>query len=47
VRVLAEVLPDSYAWFALASAGWVVAFLPWTARSAWIYLTPRRDGKPG
>ena len=27
--------------------GWVVAFLPWVLRSAWIYLTPRLDGQPG
>ena len=27
--------------------GWLAAFLPWVVRSAWIYLTPRADGKPG
>ena len=36
--------PWAMAWTATA---WVVAFLPWALRAAWIYLTPRRDGKPG
>lgn len=31
----------------LTAAGWVAAFLPWALRAAWIYLVPRRDGKPG
>jgi uncharacterized protein involved in response to NO len=26
---------------------WLLAFLPWALRSAWIYLTPRADGQPG
>lgn len=47
VRVAAEVLPDAPLWQALAAAGWVIAFLPWVLRSAWIYLTPRSDGRPG
>lgn len=46
-RVLAEVCPDSSAWQALAAIGWLVAFLPWVARSSWIYLTPRTDAKAG
>ena len=34
LRVLAELLPDSLAWQAIAGAGWIVAFLPWVLRSA-------------
>lgn len=47
VRVAGEVLPDAPFWQALAATGWVIAFLPWALRSAWIYLTPRADGRPG
>ena len=34
-----------YGWFSLVL--WLLAFLPWVLRSAWIYLTPRADGKAG
>ena len=47
VRVLAEVLPDTSAWQAIAALGWLVAFLPWVARIGRIYLSPRADGRPG
>ncbi|MBL8299363.1 MAG: NnrS family protein [Rhodanobacteraceae bacterium] len=47
LRVIAEVVPDGPFWQALAAAGWLIAFLPWVVRSAWIYLTPRADGRPG
>jgi uncharacterized protein involved in response to NO len=47
LRVIAELLPDSLAWQAVAAVAWVIAFLPWVARSIWIYSTPRRDGQPG
>ncbi len=47
MRVLAEVLPDSYAWHAVAGVGWIVAFMPWVVRSVRIYLAPRIDGQPG
>jgi len=33
--------------YTLTGAAWVAAFLPWALRAAWIYLTPRRDGRPG
>ncbi len=46
-RIAAELLPDGPAWQAVAALGWLIAFLPWVARSAWIYLTPRIDGRPG
>jgi uncharacterized protein involved in response to NO len=46
-RIVAELVPDSLGTQALAAAGWLVAFLPWVVRSAWIYLTPRVDGSPG
>ncbi len=47
VRVVAELVPDAMAWQAVAGIGWLLAFMPWVLHSAWIYLTPRRDGKPG
>ncbi|HKQ14349.1 MAG TPA: NnrS family protein [Steroidobacteraceae bacterium] len=47
MRVLAEVLPDSFAWHAVAGMGWIIAFLPWVLRSGRIYLTARADGRPG
>jgi uncharacterized protein involved in response to NO len=47
LRVWAELARDSYLWLIVAACGWLVAFLPWVVRSAWIYLTPRVDGKPG
>ena len=46
-RIVAELAPDALAWQAAAALGWVVAFLPWVARSAWIYLSPRVDNQPG
>ena len=47
LRIASEILPDAPLWLALSAAGWVLAFLPWVLRSAWIYLTPRVDGAPG
>jgi uncharacterized protein involved in response to NO len=47
LRVWAELAPDTYLWLVIAACGWLLAFLPWVLRSAWIYLTPRADGKPG
>ena len=38
---------NPYLWLVIAAYGWLLAFAPWVLRSAWIYLTPRRDGKPG
>lgn len=46
-RIGAEFATDSAAWQALAALGWIAAFLPWVLRSAYIYLTPRLDGKAG
>jgi uncharacterized protein involved in response to NO len=46
-RILAELAADSPVWQAAAAIGWLVAFLPWVLRSAWIYLTPRADGGAG
>ena len=46
-RIVAELAPDSLAWQAAASIGWLLAFAPWVVRSLGIYLTPRADGKPG
>lgn len=47
LRVAAELVPDAYAWHAVAAIGWLVAFLPWVTRLGRIYLSPRVDGKPG
>ena len=46
-RIVAELVPDSLGWQAVAALGWLLAFLPWVLRSGWIYLTPRVDGQPG
>lgn len=47
MRVVAEIAPDSAAWQAVSAVAWMVAFSPWVARIGHIYLTPRRDGRPG
>ncbi|MDE2309147.1 MAG: NnrS family protein [Xanthomonadaceae bacterium] len=47
LRIRAELGGDMYLWLVVAAYGWLVAFLPWVLRSAWIWLTPRVDGKPG
>jgi uncharacterized protein involved in response to NO len=47
VRIRAEFGGDVYLWLVIAAFGWLLAFLPWVLRSAWIFLTPRKDGKPG
>jgi uncharacterized protein involved in response to NO len=46
-RIAGELTRDPFLWFALAAAGWLVAFAPWTFRLGRIYLAPRADGKPG
>lgn len=46
-RVVAELMPDSMMWQVIAALLWLLAFLPWVIRSAWIYLTPRADGQAG
>ncbi|GAB3789327.1 NnrS family protein [Dyella agri] len=47
LRIRAELGGDRYLWLVIAGAAWLLAFLPWVLRSAWIYLTPRADGRPG
>ncbi|WP_426688277.1 NnrS family protein [Rhodanobacter ginsengiterrae] len=47
LRIRAELGGDVYLWLVIAAYGWLLAFLPWVLRSAWIYLTPRADGKAG
>jgi uncharacterized protein involved in response to NO len=47
LRIRAELGGDVYLWLVIAAYGWLLAFLPWVLRSAWIYLTPRADGKRG
>lgn len=46
-RIVAELVPNAPWWQFAAAVGWLVAFLPWVIRSAWIYATPRIDGRPG
>ena len=46
-RLWAELANNSALWLVIAAFGWVLAFLPWVARSLWIFATPRIDGKPG
>jgi uncharacterized protein involved in response to NO len=47
LRIRAELGGDMYLWLVIAAYGWLLALLPWVLRSAWIYLTPRVDGKAG
>ncbi len=47
LRIGAEFSADPRGWHAIAGLAWLAAFLPWALRSAWIYLTPRADGRPG
>lgn len=47
LRLAAEILPNAPLWLALAGLSWLLAFLPWVIRSAWILTTPRVDGAPG
>ena len=47
LRIRAELGGDMYLWLVIAGAGWLLAFAPWVARSAWLYLTPRADGRSG
>jgi len=47
LRIVAELRADTMLWHVLAAAGWLLAFLPWVTRSAFIYTTPRADAKPG
>ncbi len=47
LRIRAEFGGDVYLWLVIAAYGWLLAFLPWVLRSAWIYLSPRADGHPG
>jgi uncharacterized protein involved in response to NO len=47
LRIGAEVATDRWAWMAIAALAWLLAFLPWVARSLWILATPRADGQPG
>lgn len=47
LRVFGELMPDPSAWWRASALAWLLAFLPWVLRSAWVYLTPRLDGRPG
>jgi uncharacterized protein involved in response to NO len=47
LRIGAELARDQGLWLVIAAFAWIAAFAPWVLRSAWIYLTPRADGKAG
>ncbi|WP_266182693.1 NnrS family protein [Dyella humicola] len=47
IRVLAECSARPLPYYVLSAALWLLVLMPWVARALWIYLTPRRDGKPG
>ncbi|RAO76306.1 NnrS family protein [Dyella jiangningensis] len=47
VRILADSAKQPWPIYTAAALLWLLALAPWVVRSAWIYLTPRRDGKPG
>ncbi|MEO8011941.1 MAG: NnrS family protein, partial [Dokdonella sp.] len=47
MRIVGELMPDHFAWQAVAAIGWLVAFAPWVVRIGTITLSPRADGKPG
>ncbi|HET8940604.1 MAG TPA: NnrS family protein [Rudaea sp.] len=47
LRIRAELGGDMYLWLVIAGTGWLLAFAPWVLRGAWIYLTPRADGRKG
>jgi uncharacterized protein involved in response to NO len=47
LRIGAEFARDTMQWQAIAALGWLVALAPWIARIGRIYLSPRKDGKPG
>jgi uncharacterized protein involved in response to NO len=46
-RISVELMPDPMRWQGVVAAGWLLALVPWIARIARIYLSPRVDGKPG
>lgn len=47
LRIGAELAVDRWAFMAIAGLAWLLAFAPWVLRSAYIYLTPRLDRRPG
>lgn len=47
LRIAADLVADAPAWLAVSAIAWLVAFAPWVLRNAWIYVTPRVDGKAG
>ena len=46
-RIGAEFARDAMQWQTIAALGWLLALLPWVTRIGRIYLSPRKDGKPG
>ena len=47
MRIGAEFARDAMQWQTIAALGWLLALLPWVTRIGRIYLSPRKDGKPG
>ena len=47
LRLIAATNGEQASLLALSAAILAAGLVPWAARSVWIYLRPRRDGKPG
>lgn len=45
-RTVAAIRDEYGPWLVVSAAMFILALLPWAARSAAIYLSPRKDGKP-
>ena len=46
-RIATALYAEDGFWLVISAIIFLIAFLPWAARNARIYLTPRKDGKPG
>jgi len=47
LRIIADIVSDSYAWHSVAALGWLLALTPWVIYIGKIYLTARIDGRAG
>lgn len=47
LRIEAAISGDIYFWSTIAAFGWLLAFTPWVGHFLKIYMTPRKDGRPG
>lgn len=46
-RIATALYAEDGFWLVISAIIFLIAFLPWAARNARIYLSPRKDGKPG